>query len=268
MSVWALLVAAGSGERLGEERPKAFVGLGELPLLAEPLRRLDESGWVDAIVVAVPAGLGGAGDPARRGARPRRRSSPPSPAARRGPSRCARRSPRCRTTRSSCSSTTPRRPLVTDAVIERVLAPLSEGWDGVVPALPLVGHRQARRRRPRHRHASTRAGSSPCRRRRRSSRPTLRAAYAGELGRRDGLRLARRGARRPDQVGRRRPAAAEGDDPRRPGAGRVVAVRAVVFDVGETLIDETRHVGACGRRSPGCLASLSWASLGGLAARG
>ena len=27
------------------------------------------------------------------------------------------------------------RPLVTDAVIERVLAPLSEGWDGVVPGL-------------------------------------------------------------------------------------------------------------------------------------
>ena len=54
MSVWALLVAAGAGERLGEERPKAFVKLGELPLLAEPLRRLDESDWVDAIVVAVP----------------------------------------------------------------------------------------------------------------------------------------------------------------------------------------------------------------------
>ena len=65
MSVWALLVAAGTGERLGEERPKAFVGLGELPLLAEPLRRLDDSDWIDAIVVAVPAGLGGARDPAR-----------------------------------------------------------------------------------------------------------------------------------------------------------------------------------------------------------
>ena len=30
------------------------------------------------------------------------------------------------------------RPLVGDAVIERVLAPLSEGWDGVVPGLGLV----------------------------------------------------------------------------------------------------------------------------------
>src|ERR671913_2164101 len=56
MSVWAPLVAAGAGGRLGADRPKAFVGLGELPLLAEPLRRLDRSEWVDAIVVAVPSG--------------------------------------------------------------------------------------------------------------------------------------------------------------------------------------------------------------------
>ena len=30
------------------------------------------------------------------------------------------------------------RPLVSEAVLERVLAPLSEGWDGVVPGLPLT----------------------------------------------------------------------------------------------------------------------------------
>jgi 2-C-methyl-D-erythritol 4-phosphate cytidylyltransferase len=52
--VWAVLVAAGRGERLGEGRPKAFARLGELPLLAEPLRRLDECEWVDAIVVVAP----------------------------------------------------------------------------------------------------------------------------------------------------------------------------------------------------------------------
>jgi 2-C-methyl-D-erythritol 4-phosphate cytidylyltransferase len=54
--VWAVLVAAGRGERLGDERPKAFAKLGELPLLAESLRRLDESEWVDEIVVVVPSG--------------------------------------------------------------------------------------------------------------------------------------------------------------------------------------------------------------------
>src|SRR3569623_2492533 len=54
MSVWAVLGAAGRGERLGEDRPKAFVRLGDLPMLAEPLRRLDESEWVDAVVVVAP----------------------------------------------------------------------------------------------------------------------------------------------------------------------------------------------------------------------
>ena len=54
MSVWAVLVAAGRGERLGEDRPKAFARLGELPLLAESLRRLDECDWIDAIVVVAP----------------------------------------------------------------------------------------------------------------------------------------------------------------------------------------------------------------------
>ena len=56
MSVWAVLVAGGRGERLGGDRPKAFVRLGHLPLLAEPLRRLDECDAVDAIVVVVPEG--------------------------------------------------------------------------------------------------------------------------------------------------------------------------------------------------------------------
>ncbi len=54
--VWAVLVAAGRGERLGDDRPKAFAKLGELPLLAEPLRRLDECEWIDQIVVVAPPG--------------------------------------------------------------------------------------------------------------------------------------------------------------------------------------------------------------------
>ena len=54
--VWAVLVAAGRGERLGGDRPKAFARLGELPLLAEPLRRLDDCELVDGIVVVAPPG--------------------------------------------------------------------------------------------------------------------------------------------------------------------------------------------------------------------
>jgi len=56
VSVWAVLAAAGSGDRLGADRPKAFVRLGERPLLAESLERLDASDWVDAIVVVAPPG--------------------------------------------------------------------------------------------------------------------------------------------------------------------------------------------------------------------
>src|SRR5215467_5503351 len=56
MSVWAVLAAAGRGERLGEDRPKAFAKLSGRPLLAESLERLDASGWVDAIVIVAPPG--------------------------------------------------------------------------------------------------------------------------------------------------------------------------------------------------------------------
>src|SRR2546423_11712368 len=56
MSCGASLVGGGRGERLGTDQPKAFAKLGGQPLLAEPLRRLDESQWVDAIVVVAPPG--------------------------------------------------------------------------------------------------------------------------------------------------------------------------------------------------------------------
>ena len=137
MSVWALLVAAGTGERLGEERPKAFVGLGELPLLAEPLRRLEESSWVDAIVVAAPEGWE---EPAILVAE--ELSAGKVVAAVTGGAT------RAESVRAALAEVPDdalvvlvhdaARPLVTDAVIERVLAPLSAGWDGVVPGLPVT----------------------------------------------------------------------------------------------------------------------------------
>jgi len=141
MSVWALLVAAGAGERLGGERPKAFVGLGELPLLAEPLRRLDESGWIDAIVVAVPAGWE---EPAILLAE--------ELAATKVVAAVAGGATRAESVRAALAEVPEdalvvivhdaARPLVSEAVLERVLAPLltplAEGWDGVVPGLPLT----------------------------------------------------------------------------------------------------------------------------------
>ena len=137
MSVWALLVAAGTGERLGEERPKAFVGLGELPMLAEPLRRLDDSDWVDAIVVAVPAGWE---EPAILLAE--ELSATKVVAAVIGGAT------RAESVRAALAEVPEgatvvlvhdaARPLVVDEVIERVLTALGDGWDGAVPVLPIA----------------------------------------------------------------------------------------------------------------------------------
>jgi 2-C-methyl-D-erythritol 4-phosphate cytidylyltransferase len=52
----ALLVAAGSGERLGASRPKAFVVLGGRPMLEHSLEALRSVGEIDRIVVALPPG--------------------------------------------------------------------------------------------------------------------------------------------------------------------------------------------------------------------
>jgi 2-C-methyl-D-erythritol 4-phosphate cytidylyltransferase len=136
MSVWAILVAAGRGERLGADQPKAFAKLGDLPMLAEPLRRLDESDWVDAVVVVAPPGweepaillaeeLGAgkvracvAGGDTRADSVRAGMAEVPDDAA-------------------AVLVHDAARPLLPDEVIERVLAPLAEGWDGVVPGLPV-----------------------------------------------------------------------------------------------------------------------------------
>src|SRR3954454_14505255 len=137
MSVWAILVAGGRGERLGLEQPKAFAKLGEDPLLAEPLRRLDDSPWVDAIVVVVPAGWE---EPAILLAE--------EVGCGKVRACVAGGAERADSVRAGLAEVPPEavavlvhdaaRPLVTEAVIERVLAPLSEGWDGAVPGLPVA----------------------------------------------------------------------------------------------------------------------------------
>lgn len=180
MSVWALLVAAGSGERLGEERPKAFVGLGELPLLAEPLRRLDESGWIDAIVVAAPPGWE---EPAILLAE--------ELAATKVVAAVAGGATRAESVRAALAEVPDEalvvlvhdaaRPLLTDDVVERVLAPLSEGWDGVVPALPVadtlkeVEGDRVTSTVPRERLVAVQTPQA-------FLAPALRDAYAGDLG--------------------------------------------------------------------------------------
>ncbi len=59
----ALIVAAGSGERLGADRPKAFVELGGQPMLQWSLDALDAMGEIEQIVLALPPGPNAASDP-------------------------------------------------------------------------------------------------------------------------------------------------------------------------------------------------------------
>jgi 2-C-methyl-D-erythritol 4-phosphate cytidylyltransferase len=137
LSVWAVLVAAGRGERLGLDRPKAFAALGGRPLLAESLGRLESSDWIDAIVIVAPedweepailvaeelgcakVSAGVTGGPSRAESVRIGVAEVPEDAA-------------------AIVVHDAARPLVTDEVIGRVLGPLGEGWDGAVPALPVA----------------------------------------------------------------------------------------------------------------------------------
>jgi 2-C-methyl-D-erythritol 4-phosphate cytidylyltransferase len=136
-ATWALIAAAGFGERLGIDRPKAFAALGGRPLLAESLDRLDRCELVDAIVVAAPPGW-------------------EEPSILLAEELAASKVVACVTggaTRAESVAAAlaevpeealvvlvhdAARPLVDDSVIERLLAPLGEGFDGAVPVLPVA----------------------------------------------------------------------------------------------------------------------------------
>ncbi|HTS72897.1 MAG TPA: 2-C-methyl-D-erythritol 4-phosphate cytidylyltransferase [Gaiellaceae bacterium] len=134
--MWAVLAAAGRGERLGSDRPKAFARLGGRPLLAESLERLEGSEWIDAIVIAAPPEWE---EPSILVAE--------EIAATKVSSAVTGGETRSESVRLGLADVPgdaavvlvhdAARPLVPDEVIERVLAPLGEGWDGAVPVLPL-----------------------------------------------------------------------------------------------------------------------------------
>jgi len=132
-----LIAAAGTGERLGIDRPKAFAVLGGRPLLAESIDRLDRCELVDAIVVAAPAGW-------------------EEPAILLAEELAASKVVACVTGGASRAESVAAaleevpeealvvlvhdaaRPLVGDDVVERLLGPLGEGFDGALPQLPVA----------------------------------------------------------------------------------------------------------------------------------
>jgi 2-C-methyl-D-erythritol 4-phosphate cytidylyltransferase len=123
--------------RLGAERPKAFVALGDRALLAESLERLDTSDWIDAVVVAVPADWEDAAIALAEDI-----------VASKVAAVVAGGATRAESVRAALAQVPDdalvvlvhdaARPLVDDDVIERVILPLGEGYDGVVPGLPLA----------------------------------------------------------------------------------------------------------------------------------
>jgi 2-C-methyl-D-erythritol 4-phosphate cytidylyltransferase len=137
VSVWTVLAAAGRGERLGLDRPKAFAALRGRPLLAESLERLEASDWVEAIVVVAPEGWE---EPAILLAEELGCGKVVS---------CvAGGETRAESVRAGVAEVPndaavvlvhdAARPLLPEAVIERVLDPLGEGWDGAVPGVPIA----------------------------------------------------------------------------------------------------------------------------------
>jgi 2-C-methyl-D-erythritol 4-phosphate cytidylyltransferase len=136
-ATWALIAAAGSGERLGIDRPKAFAALGGRPLLAESIERLDRCELVDAIVVAAPPGW-------------------EEPAILLAEELAASKVVACvpgGATRAESVAIAfaevpddalvvvihdAARPLLDVALLERLLVPLGQGFDGAVPVLPVA----------------------------------------------------------------------------------------------------------------------------------
>jgi 2-C-methyl-D-erythritol 4-phosphate cytidylyltransferase len=136
MSVWAVIAAAGRGERLGLDRPKVFAKLGGRPMLAESLERFDGSDWVDSIVVAAPPDWE---EPVILLAEELSCSKVVA-AVPGGDTRAA--SVRAGLAEVGDDAAVVlvhdgARPLVSEDVIERLMTTLNEGWDGVVPTLPI-----------------------------------------------------------------------------------------------------------------------------------
>ena len=134
MSVWGVIVAAGRGDRLGLDRPKAFANLGGRPLLAESLERFENSDWIDSIVVAAPpeweeptillAEELGAGKVVEAVAGGETRSASVRAALAEVPEDVA-----------VVLVHDAARPFIPEEVVERLLMALNEGWDGAVPVL-------------------------------------------------------------------------------------------------------------------------------------
>jgi 2-C-methyl-D-erythritol 4-phosphate cytidylyltransferase len=137
LETWAIVVAAGEGRRLGADRPKAFVGFGGRVLLAHSVELLERHPAVDAIVLVVPAGWE---EPATLVA-DELAAGKVRAAVAGGPSRSESVQAGLREVGREAGVIVVHdaaRPLADADLLDRVLAGLAGGADGVVPGLPVA----------------------------------------------------------------------------------------------------------------------------------
>ncbi|MBD0290990.1 MAG: 2-C-methyl-D-erythritol 4-phosphate cytidylyltransferase [Thermoleophilia bacterium] len=134
--MWAVIAAAGRGERLAAPYPKAFAKLADRPLLAESVERLDASEWIEGIVVVAP---------------PEWEEPAILLAEELGAAKVAAvvtgGETRTQSVRAGVAEVPPQaavvlvhdsaRPVLPGDVVERLVTALAEEWDGAVPAVPV-----------------------------------------------------------------------------------------------------------------------------------
>ncbi len=136
--VAVVLLAAGEGTRLGSSRPKAFVGLAGEAMLVHALRAFEAHEAVDSIVLVVPEDWLGPAEVLVDDVGCDKVSSIEIGGASRAES-----------VRNGLAAVANRRgtavlvhdaarPVVPESLVDRVLAPLAEGADAVVPTLPVT----------------------------------------------------------------------------------------------------------------------------------
>lgn len=132
MTTAAIVVAAGAGERLGADKPKAFVHLAGRPMVAYAVDAFRAATTIDRIVVVVPAGLEaearrifGEGVLTVPGGATRQESVSAGLDA-------------CDAEVRVVAVHDAARPLISPALIDRTVAALVPPWDAVAPGVTIV----------------------------------------------------------------------------------------------------------------------------------
>lgn len=136
--VAVVLVAGGSGTRLGSTRPKAFVGLAGEAMLVHSLRAFEAHEAVDSIVLVVPEDWLGPAEVLVDDVGCDKVSSIEPGGACRSASVRAGLAGVADRRQTAVLVHDAARPQVPESLIDRVLAPLADGWDAVVPSLPVT----------------------------------------------------------------------------------------------------------------------------------